>query len=196
LHGGVIWHLFPRRYLAGQVRLVALVPVVTGCVVFALLSVWARMMREPVHLAVLVSLAAVFALVSAAAACFVASVRITRCAQLRFDDRFPHRAEIVDVVVRGRTRELSSDERVLATKYAVALRPYLAFQFAQLLCIAGSVVVSLASMAMVAPSPFLVGVAVGTLVVCAAVVALWVVEAGRVRRFIAANEHLLGASAR
>jgi amino acid transporter len=195
----VIWHLFPRRYLATQVRMVALVCAVAGCLAFGVAAVGARMSAEPTRLPELVSFSAVAAFIAAAVACLVASVRIARCAQRRFDSRFPHRPDIVDAVVRGRDHEFSPDDRVLATKYAVALVPYLAFQLWQMLFILASLVVSLIALAGPASgagAPLVIGAAAIAPVIGVAMVALWLVESTRVRRFLAANEHLLGASGR
>jgi amino acid transporter len=179
--------------------MVALVCAVAGCVAFGAAAAGARMSGEPMRVPELVAFSAVAAFIAAAVACLVASVRIARCAQRRFDSSFPHRSDIVDAVVRGRDHEFSLDDRVLATKYAVALVPYLAFQLWQMLFILASLVVSLVALAGTASgagAPLVVGAAAIAPAIGVAMALLWRVESTRVRRFLAANEHLLGASAR
>jgi hypothetical protein len=186
----VIGFLFPRRYLADQVCTVVTVFVVAGSVGFAVLAAVSRATGTSVDGSAVVALAAVPALLGAAAASFVASERVARRARAVVDPRFPHRDEIVDVVVRGRDRAFSTRDRELAVGYAAALRPYLAFQLAQMLLVYANVVVALTAMSTVeAPTP-LVGWAVAAAVVAAgASVVVWVRQSGRIKRFLAADEN-------
>lgn len=200
MHEHMIWHLFPRRYLATQVRMVVLVSCVAAALSFAALVAVARMLDdEDMGLPVVLSFSVVSATIAAAFACMVATVRIARCARKRVDGRFPHRTEITDVVIRGRHDALSSDDRVLSVKYAVALLPYLAFQQAQMVLLCAGLLLTQFRPGSGWPgggNPIgLLGAAMVLLATIASVV-LWIVQSRRVRTFLDENQHLLGAPVR
>jgi hypothetical protein len=99
-------------------------------------------------------------------------------------------------VVKGRLQQLSLEDRVLATKYAVALLPYLAFQYAQLVLLTGAMLLSQLAMGVTAshgPNPVTVGAMVLSAVVAVGSLALWAVQSRKMRRFLAENQRLLGA---
>jgi hypothetical protein len=195
----MIWHPYPRRYVAKQVRMVVLAFGVGAAIAFPLLVVAFRMLDdEPESAPVILGFSLMFASITASFACLVALIRLGRRARARVDGDFPHRAAVTDVVIKGRDRELSLDDLVLATKYAVALLPYLAFQQAQLVLLCTGLLLSQFTMAIGASTgPNRLGLVGAAMVVVAVAgsVALWVVQSRRVRRFLAANQRLLGVAA-
>ncbi|MCU1544178.1 MAG: hypothetical protein JWM50_2043 [Microbacteriaceae bacterium] len=172
---------------------------VGAAIAFPLLVVAFRMLDDaPVSAPVILGFSLMFAALTASLACLVALLRLGRCARARIHGAFPPGDPVTDVVVKGRDGELSLDDRVLATKCAVALLPYLAFQQAQLVLLCAGLLLSQLTMAISAstgPNRLALVGAVLVVVAIAGSVALWVVQSRRVRRFLEANRWLLGVAA-